>query len=108
MSPSSVALGCDNGQQTQNVVLDNTGTAPVQWKATYSFPANMAGVEVGPNQGTLRPGTSMPIQIHNRTRASSPQGVAGEQGTIQFSPVNANTPGVGPSPSLSYTTVGCQ
>jgi hypothetical protein len=107
VSPSSVTLGCDNGQQTQFVVLKNTATAPVQWQATLSLPENSAGVDVGPNNGTIRPGTSMPIQIHNRTRANGSQGLATQQGSIQFNLVNSDTPGAGPSPSVSYTAMGC-
>jgi hypothetical protein len=107
VSPSSVTLGCDNGQQTQVVVLVNTGTAPVQWQVTFSLPANSAGVEVDPNQGTMRPGTSIAIQIRNRTRDSGSQGVATQQGAIQFNPVNSATPGAGPSPSVTYTAMGC-
>jgi hypothetical protein len=107
VSPSSITLGCDNGQQTQLVILKNMGTAPVQWQATFSPQANSDSVDVSPNQGTLRPGTGVSIQIRNRTRASDQQGGADQQGTIQFNPVNSNTPGVGASPSLSYTVVGC-
>jgi hypothetical protein len=102
VSPTSVQLGCDNGQQDQVVVLQNSGADQVQWQATFSTPGNAGGVEVGPNQGTLRPGSSMPVQIHMRTKSNDSQG--GQQGTIQFSPT---TPDAGPGPILSYTTAGC-
>jgi hypothetical protein len=102
ISPTSVQLGCDNGQQDQVVVLRNTGTEQVQWHAIFSTSSNSSGVEVGPNQGTLAPGTSMSIQIHNRTHSDGSQG--DQQGTIQFSPT---TPAAGAGPILSYTTVGC-
>jgi hypothetical protein len=98
--PASVHLGCDNGQQTQFVVLENTGPEQVQWQANFSGSgsADQAGVEVSPNQGTLDAGTSMPIQLHNRTHG------ADSQGTISFDP---DTPDAGPSPSLTYTAAGC-
>jgi hypothetical protein len=102
LSSTSVQLGCDNGQQDQVVMLQNSGTEQVQWQAIFSTPGNAAGVEVGPNQGTLDPGSSMPIQIHNRTNPNDSQG--GQQGTIQFSPT---TPAAGPGPILSYTTTAC-
>jgi len=107
VNPSSITLGCDNGQQTQIVALANTGTAPVQWQATFSPQVSGGSLDVSPNQGTLRPGTSVSIQIRNRTHASDQQGGADQQGTIQFDPVNSNTPGVGASPSLSYTMASC-
>jgi hypothetical protein len=102
VSPTSIQLGCDNGQQDQVVVLHNTGTDQVQWQAVFSTAGNTSGVQVGPNQGSLDPGTSMSIQIHNGTHSNGSQ--RGQQGTIQFSPT---TPDAGPGPILSYTTVGC-
>jgi hypothetical protein len=102
ISPTSVQLGCDNGQENQVVVLRNTGTDQVQWQVIFSTAGNTSGVEVGPNQGSLAPGTSTPIQIHNRTHSNGSQG--GQQGTIQFSPTISDA---GPGPILSYTTVGC-
>lgn len=104
VTPTSVQLGCNGNQQTQFVVLDNTGPAPVQWQVAFSLPVNQVGVNVGPNQGTLNPGSSVPVQIQNQTHAHGPQGVPGQQGTIEF---DSDTPDAGPSPSLTYTTVGC-
>jgi hypothetical protein len=106
VSPSNVTLGCDNGQQTQFVVLQNTGTTPVQWKATLSLLNNQVVVDVGPNQGTLKSGTGVVLQIHNRTRDNGQQGGT-QQGSIQFNPVNSSTPSVGSLPSLSYTAMVC-
>jgi hypothetical protein len=97
-------LSCNNGQQTQFVVLKNTGAEPVQWQAIFSEPADQVGVSVTPNQGTLNAGTSMPLQIQNQTYAHGPQGAAGQQGTIEFNP---ETVGAGPSPNITYTTMGC-
>jgi hypothetical protein len=105
VTPTSVHLGCNGNQQTQFVVLANTGPAPVQWQVTFSLPANQAGVNVGPNQGTLNPGSNMPIQIQNQTQANGPQGVPSQQGTIAFNPA---TPDAGSSPTVMYTTVGCK
>jgi hypothetical protein len=104
VTPTNLQLSCNNGQQTQFIVLKNTGTESVQWQVIFSLPADQAGVSVTPNQGTLNAGTSMPLQIQNQTYAHGPQGVAGQQGTIEFNPEVA---GAGPSPSIAYTTVGC-
>ena len=105
VTPTSVHVGCNGNQQTQFVVLANTGAAPVQWQVTFSLPANQAGINVGPNQGILNPGSSMPIQIQNQTQANGPQGVPSQQGTIAFTPA---TPDAGSSPTVMYTTVGCK
>jgi hypothetical protein len=104
VTPTNLQLSCNNGQQTQFVVLKNTGTEPVQWQAIFSEPADQVGVNVTPNQGTLNAGTSMPLQIQNQTHAHGPQGVAGQQGTIEFNP---QIVGAGPSPNITYTTMGC-
>ena len=104
VSTTSVQLGCDIGQQTEFVVLKNTGTTPVHWQATFSVPVDQAGVNISPNQGTLNPSTNMPLQIQNQMHAHGPQGGAGQQGSIEFT---SDTPGAGLSPSLTYTTVGC-
>jgi hypothetical protein len=99
-----VQLGCNGNQQTQFVVLKNTGPAPVQWRVSFSLPPNQAGINVNPNQGTLNSGSDMPIQIQNQTHATGPQGVPSQQGTIAFNP---STPDAGPSPNVAYSTVGC-
>ena len=104
VTPTNLQLNCNNGQQTQFVVLKNTGAEPVQWQVIFSIPANQVGVNVNPNQGTLSAGASMPLQIQNQTSAHGPQGVAGQKGTIEFNP---EVVGAGPSPDITYTTVGC-
>jgi hypothetical protein len=104
VTPTNLQLTCNNGQQTQFVVLKNSGTEPVQWQVIFSEPANQVGVNVTPNQGTLNAGASMPLQIQNQTYAHGPQGVVGQQGTIELNP---ETVGAGPSPDITYTTVGC-
>ena len=104
VTPANLQLSCNNGQQTQFVVLKNTGTEPVQWQVIFSEPADQVGVNVNPNQGTLNPGSSMPLQIQNQTHAHGPQGVAGQKGTIEFNP---EIVGAGPPPNITYTTVGC-
>jgi hypothetical protein len=104
VAPTSVQLGCTNGQQAQFVVLKNTGTVPLQWQAIYSAPSNLLGVAVTPNQGALNPGTSEPVQIQNQTLAGGPQGVTGQTGIIEFNPEML---GAGPSATLTYTTIGC-
>jgi hypothetical protein len=104
IAPTSVQLGCKNGQQAQFIVLENTGTAPVQWQAIYSVPLNQVGVAVTPTSGTLNPGTGEPVEIQNQTLASGPQGVTGQKGIIEFNPEML---GAGPSATLTYTTMGC-
>lgn len=104
LMPSSVHLGCDNGQQIQFVVLINNGPAPVQWQVNLSVPGNQAALNISPNQGTLNPGTSMSLQIQNQTQAHGPQGVSSQQGIIDFV---VDTSNAGVPPHLSYTTVGC-
>lgn len=104
VTPTNLQLSCNNGQQTQFVVLRNTGTEPVQWQAIFSEPADRVGVNVTPNQGTLNAGASTPLQIQNQTYAHGPQGNAGQQGSIEFNP---EVVGAGPSPNITYTTVGC-
>jgi hypothetical protein len=105
VTPASVHLGCANGQQTQWVVLVNSGLESVQWQANLSAPADQAGIVVSPNRGTLNSGTSVPLQLRNRTRATGPQGVPSQQGVIDFV-VDASDSGL--LPRLSYTTMGCQ
>jgi hypothetical protein len=105
VNPISLQLGCNGNQQTQFVLLANTGPEPVQWQVTFSLPANQAGINVGPNQGMLNPGSNMPIQIQNQTHAGGPQGVPSQQGAIEFTP---STPDAGSSATVMYTTVGCK
>jgi len=112
VTPSSVQLGCLSGQRTQYVTLQNTGSAKVSWQATFSVPAQQAGVTVSPLHGQLAAGGSIPIQLQNTTRASGSQGGSGRQGVITFAPTASgdNQGGgsdAGASVSLSYTTVGC-
>jgi hypothetical protein len=104
ITPATVQLGCNTNQHSQFAVLDNTGSAPVQWRVTFSLPANQVGVTVNPNQGTVNPGSSMPIQIQYQADAPGPQGISGQQGSIEFNPT---TPDAGPAANLAYTTVGC-
>jgi hypothetical protein len=98
VAPTSVQLGCDGGQQTQFAVLTNTGPEDLQWRAAFAVPTDQAGMEVSPQQGDLRAGTSVTLQIHNRSQS------AGQQGVMSFDP---GTPAAGTPPTLSYTTVGC-
>jgi hypothetical protein len=104
VTPTTLQLSCNNGQQTQFVVLRNTGTEPVQWRVIFLIPADQVGVNVTPNQGTLNAGASMPLQIQNQTDAHGPQGAAGQQGTIEFNP---EVVAAGPPPNITYSTVGC-
>jgi hypothetical protein len=101
VTPTSVQLGCGQGQQTQVVVLANLGPQPVQWQASLSVPTDQAGVEVSPHEGTLasRASAAIQLQLHRHD-----QGAGQQQGVIRFVP---GSPGAGLPPSLSYTTVGC-
>jgi hypothetical protein len=112
VAPSSVQLGCVNGQRTQYVTLQNTGSAKVNWQATFSVPAQQAGVTVSPLRGQLAAGGSVPIQLQNTTRSNGSQGASGRQGVITFTPTASDDnqgagPDAGSSARLSYTTVGC-
>jgi hypothetical protein len=112
IAPSSVHLGCDSGQKTQYVTLQNTGSTKVSWQATFSVSTQQAGVFMSPLRGQLAAGGSVPIQLQNTTRATGPQGASGRQGVITFTPV-VSEDGQNTSPNtgaatLSYTTVGCR
>jgi hypothetical protein len=112
VAPGSVQLGCASGQRTQYVTLRNTGAAKAQWQATFSVPAEQAGVGISPQQGELAAGGSIAIQLQNTTRSSGSQGISGRQGVITFAPTASEDsqdtgPDLGSSARLSYTTVGC-
>jgi hypothetical protein len=98
VAPSSVQLGCDGGQDTQFVVLANTGTEDVGWQVVFSVSADQVGVAVDPMQGDLSAGTSITLQIHNTSQADAQHGV------IRFDP---DTSAAGAPPTLNYTTSGC-
>jgi hypothetical protein len=98
VSPSQVQLGCHHGQQTQVVVLANTGATDISWQAEFSGAADQAGVSLSPNHGDLHAGTSVAIQVQNQSQSG------GQQGVIRFVPASATA---GAPPSLSYTTMGC-
>jgi hypothetical protein len=98
VAPISVQLGCGEGQDTQFVVLENTGPGDVQWQAQFSVSPDQAGVEVDPSQGDLSAGASSAIQIRNTAQADARNGV------ILFAP---DTSVAGAPPSLSYTTASC-
>jgi hypothetical protein len=112
VTPSSVQLGCDSGQRTQYVILQNTGSAKVNWQATFSVSAQQAGVTISPQRGQLAAGGSISIQLQNTTRSNGSQGGSGRQGVITFTPTASEDnqgagPDAGSSARLSYTTVGC-
>ena len=100
VAPSSVQVGCTGDQQTQYVVLMNSGPQDVQWQAVFVNPTDQAqaGVEVGPNQGTLHAGASVVLQIHTRNPSTTQQGV------IRFEP---DASAAGTPPSLTYTAASC-
>jgi hypothetical protein len=104
VTPSSVQLGCANGQQTQYVILQNTGATAVRWTVSFSLRTDQAGVTVSPYHGTLAAGASLPLRVQNTTSTSDQQAVAGQQGTISFSPT---TEQAGAPATLSYTTEAC-
>lgn len=98
VAPTSVQLGCDSGQQTQVVVLSNSGSDSVDWHVEISGGSDQAGVSISPRHGTLRPGTSISIRLQNSSNGD------GHQGIISF---NADAQAAGSPPTLSYTTAGC-
>ncbi|MGE5333503.1 MAG: hypothetical protein ACM3N4_02285, partial [Nitrososphaerota archaeon] len=103
VAPTSVSLGCNGGQETQMVVLANTGPQAVRWQADLVTSTGQAGIAVDPNNGELAAGTSLTIKLHNTTHGGG-QGTGGQHGVIRFTPEN---PAAGAPPSLNYTTVGC-
>jgi hypothetical protein len=98
VTPTSVRLGCDSGQQYQYAVLANSGSDSVDWEAEVSGGSDQAGVSISPRHGTLRPGTSIVIRLQNTSHDD------GRQGVISFT-TDAQT--AGSPPTLSYTTAGC-
>jgi hypothetical protein len=105
IAPNSVQLRCDGDQRTQIVTLTNSGSDKAQWKATFSLPAQQAGVAISPSQGSLEDGDSARIQIQNTTRSTGPQGAHSRQGVISFTPT---TTAAGAPATLTYTTIGCK
>lgn len=104
VTPSSVQLGCGDSQQTQVVLLENSGPQTVDWQVAFSVPTDQAGVAVDPQQGELAAGANMAVQLQNMTQSTDPQGVSGQQGVIDFAPT---APDAGPPAGLTYTTMGC-
>ena len=98
VTPTSVQLGCDSGQQSQYVVLINSGSDSVDWQLEVSGGSDQSGVSISPRHGTLRPGTSIVIRLQNISNGN------GQQGVITF---NSDTQAAGSTPTLSYTTAGC-
>jgi hypothetical protein len=101
VSPTSVQLGCGEGQQAQVVVLANTGPQRVRWQVEFGVPTEQAGVQISPSDGTLAAGASVALQIQSHNQSQD----AGKQGVVRFAP---QTSAAGPGPSLSYTTTSCQ
>jgi hypothetical protein len=105
ITPSSVQLSCGDGQQSQVVLLENTGSQTVDWQVAYSVPQQQASVVVDPQQGELDAGDTMLVQLQIMTQSTDQHGGSGPQGAIDFAPM---TPDAGPPARLTYTTVGCQ
>ncbi len=101
--PSNVQLGCGDGQLTQFAVLENAGSDDVSWQMTLDVPADQAGVSVRPTHGDLKAGTSVVLQIQNRTSGADVQGVIHFETTSSSSATAA-----GGSANLSYTSTSCQ
>jgi len=101
VTPTSVQLGCAEGQQTQVVVLANTGPQRVRWQVEFDVPTEQAGVAVSPSDGNLAAGArlTLQIQLHNQSQDASQQGV------LRFAPLAA---AAGPGPILNYTSMSCQ
>lgn len=99
IAPTSVQLGCGDGQDTQTVVLSNTGSRRVSWQAQFSGSSDQSGVSLSQQSGRLDAGSSVEIQLQNTTQSSNSQ-----QGVIQFT---SSSQDAGPPASLSYTAQGC-
>lgn len=98
ITPSSVHLGCNGDQQTQTVMLTNSGPRRVGWQADLPGSGDQAPVSVNPNQGELHAGATVAIQIQINTSST------GSQGIIRFDPANTDA---GAPPTLSYTADSC-
>lgn len=98
VAPTTVQMGCGDGQQTQSVVLTNRGTQPVDWQANIAGPQGRAAVELSPDHGQLQAGASSTVQVQIHRHST------GQQGVIHFtvSPAAAGSP-----PTLSYATQSC-
>jgi len=99
VTPSSVRLGCDGNERTQEVVLVNAGPADVEWQAVVDTTADRAEIAITPNQGNLDAGESVSVQLENTTHSSSSQGSSHREGVIHFVPASADA---GAPASLSY------
>jgi len=101
VTPSSVQMGCDHGQQTESVLLVNTGPERLRWRVEFDVPTEQAGLEVTPQEGTLSAGASVTLQLQLHTGSRD----VSQQGVLHLAP---ETPAAGPGPSLSYTSPSCQ
>ena len=99
VTPSSVRLGCDGDERTQEVVLVNSGPADVEWQAVVDTAADRAGIAITPNQGNLDAGESVSVQLENTTQSSDSEGSSHREGVIRLVPASADA---GASASLSY------
>jgi len=100
VTPTTVSLGCQDGQQTQFILLTNQGPEQVEWQADLGVPHDQAEVDLSPDHGQLRAEASIAVRLQNRNQDSG----SSQQGVVRFevSPADA-----GASPTLSYTTQGC-
>jgi hypothetical protein len=104
VTPSSVRLGCDGDERTQEVVLVNAGQAVVEWQAVVDTAADRAGIAITPNQGDLDAGESVSVQIENTTQSSDSGGSSHREGVIRFVPASADA---GVPASFSYRLDRC-
>jgi hypothetical protein len=104
VTPSSVRLGCDEGERTQEVVLVNSGPVDVEWQAVVDTAADRAGIAITPNQGDLAAGESVSVQLENTTQSSDSGGSSHREGVIRFVPTSADA---GAPASLSYRLDRC-
>jgi hypothetical protein len=100
ITPTSIQLGCGDGQQSLTVTLVNRGPQSVQWQASLSVPPDQAGIAVSPQAGELASGASAAIQLQLHHQD---QGAGNQQGVIRFAPMSTEA---GPAPSLSYSLGG--
>ncbi len=73
VTPTSVQLGCAEGQQTQVVVLANTGPQRVRWQVEFGVPTEQAGVAVSPSDGNLAATTRARVPASKASCASLPR-----------------------------------
>lgn len=98
VDPTSVQLGCGDGQQTQSVVLSNRGSQELEWQADIPAGTDQPSIDLSPDHGQLDAGASVTVEIQRQHHSDGQQGLI----HIEVAPQAAGSP-----TSLRYTVEGC-